>query len=238
MAEKPILFSGPMVRAILDGRKTQTRRVIKPQPIFDADGGLWYPSHDHKRALHYANEEHFRQGFVRDFGRYQPGDLLWVRETWACAKYENIDGGSGWRYETLKYRADCNWGGCSGHRDGITWNPSVHMPKWAARIWLKVKDVRVEQLQDISEKDAQAEGVPSDGDFPMNHGFCSACNGRGLVGAVGENLGFREDECVDCDTCKKRFLNYWNFLNAKRGYGWDINPWVWVIEFRVAEANS
>jgi hypothetical protein len=141
--EKPILFSGPMVRAILEGTKRQTRRVLNPQPAPNDAG--WYPSPLHPRALHYASERHLRKGLPIDFCPYgQPGDRLWVRETWGpCA------GG-------VVYRASEDPTACP---DGGKWKPSIFMPRWASRLTLEVTEVRVERLQEISEEDAKAEGA-------------------------------------------------------------------------------
>lgn len=135
MKERPILFSAPMVRAILEGRKTQTRRVIKPQPEshLDPDSvkGAW------------------ESGFIDVKCPYgQPGDRLWVRETFA------------WLPDGLN--ADQNHGRYHYRADGdlaVKWQPSIHMPRIASRITLRIKDVRVERLQDISDADALAEGV-------------------------------------------------------------------------------
>jgi len=128
--ERPILFSGPMVRAILDGRKTQTRRILKPQPICTANDN-W----------------DIRSEGVWKCPYGQPGDRLWVRETWRR------------HYGSVNYRAD--------HEDGaghMRWRPSIHMPRWASRITLEITDVRVQQLQDITVTDIYAEGFDPWGD--------------------------------------------------------------------------
>ena len=122
-----------------------------------------------------------------------------------------------------------------------TWmhrRPSIHMPKEAARIWLKVKDVRVERLQDIAEEQALSEGVPDDLDYPISKVYCPRCRGEGLIGTVGVSLGYMEVDCPYCDTAIKRFKNLWNSTIKKSDldrYGWDANPWVWVIEFERCE---
>lgn len=196
MQSKPIIFSGPMVRAILEGRKTQTRRIVKPN------------------------------SWVIDISRCpygHPGDHLWVRETF---------GESG--YKRLEYKAFPADG--KDFRCVSRWKPSIHMPRWASRINLLVKNVRVERLQDISEEDAKAEGVYSDEmrpdyhDYRSNLWMCDRCAGTGLHASLGPNMGVIEDvDCVDCDTSKKRFKQLWQLIN---GYGsWDANPYVWVIEF-------
>lgn len=199
MREIPILFSAPMVLAILDGRKTMTRRVIKPQP-----------NSRHRRI-------DFEQGYLKESSRlsgcwsverktkapYQPGDRLWVRETW----YKNYPH----KYGKYFYRADGEeidmpiiYGETVkyGKADGLKWKPSIHMPKDAARIWLEVTSVRVERLSEITEEDAIAEGI--------------------RIGIGG----------MPYFSCREAFAALWNSLNAKRGYSWDTNPWVWVIEFK------
>jgi len=203
MKERPILFSSDMVRAILNGQKTQTRRVIKSikgckefivggKDIVDVQCYLDQPS-----ALALITMGHLAK--VCSFG--QPGDQLWVRETFAYkseneviykAAYDVADGfGSG----ILDFK--------TGNITPLIWRPSIHMPRWASRINLVIKDIRVESLQDISEKKAKAEGViPS------------------LVGSDLNHLKYRAG-----------FQTLWDSINAKRGYGWDVNPWVWVIEF-------
>lgn len=138
MKERPIIFSGPMVRAILDGRKTQTRRAVKPQPLWVASPGVPFKTMD-------ADPK----GTINcPYG--QPGDRLWVRESIHVMQPRH-DGDTG----SVLYRAD-------GHGDWIgKWHPSIHMPRWASRITLEVVSVRVERLNGISEKDAKAEGYKS-----------------------------------------------------------------------------
>lgn len=153
MKERGMLFSGPMVKAILEGRKTQTRRVIKPQPNpiepnrwFDRQGPEnYWVSWDERQPAPPSKQVWIKSPYGR------PGDRLWVRETWSCERWENIDGGEGWRKETLLYRADEEHSG--------PWSPSIHMPKWATRIWLRITDVRIERIDEISSEDAIAEGI-------------------------------------------------------------------------------
>lgn len=194
MKERPILFSTAMVQAILEGRKTQTRRVIKPQP----EGQPMYcyagsDRRDHNKWLHGGK-------------RYTPpchgDDILWVRETWRA---------TGVISEPYAYKADEEILYLIGE-EGQTlslmykWRPSIHMPREACRLRLRVKNVRVERLQDITEEDAKAEG----------------CHERLL------NDGWKNTGKL---TARDDFIMLWEYLNAKRGYGWDTNPWVWVIEF-------
>jgi len=185
--ERPILFSGEMVRAILDGRKTQTRRVIKPHPssgvrwspvVFAGHGG-WTDGHGAPLRCRYGG----------------PDDLLWVRETWQDLRPHQ---------ERVVYAATLG--------DVVTkWRPSIHMPRWASRITLRVVDVRVERLQGISHKDAQAEGI-----YPNAAGYLNAASPF--------------DGCLKHDYVTA-FRSIWNSINAARGYDWETNPWVWVVEF-------
>ncbi len=170
MAIKPILFNTEMVRAILDGRKTCTRRIMKPQP-----------------TAHY--------GTHCAIPPYQQGDILYVRETWCKGSWMN-------EKERYYYKADDNDFLC-------TWHPSIHMPKEAARIWLRVTGVRVERLQDIDGKGCVKEGIEEE---PL------------------KDVG---DEFV-----KGMFHDLWDSTIKKSDidrYGWDANPWVWVIEFERCE---
>lgn len=226
--ERPILFSAPMVRAILNGTKTQTRRVVRFRACNDdhtlhrpwlADSG-WHDYDDALRCPYGA-----------------PGDRLWVRETFdASYEYPSDENGSwitpwhqvprAWRtapnLASVYYRADASEYEAiyldeqgvaltrvkdarddPGMVEGQRWAPAIHMPHWASRITLEVTGVRVERLQDISTADAWAEGIPSSPDVDPVH----------------------------------EYRELWDSLNAKRGHGWDANPWVWVVNFRrVADA--
>lgn len=151
MAERPILFSGPMVRAILSGTKTQTRRVLKPQPYFDNRGLLWW---EWSRSAGSASIDPVGQPsdeWLKHCPYGAPGDVLWVREQFS---YEHGCG---------KDAIDCPcWYWADGNPDYGDWTrpkPSIHMPRWASRLSLRIKAVRVERLQEITELDAIAEGV-------------------------------------------------------------------------------
>lgn len=208
---KPIIFSTPMVQAILDGKKTQTRRVVK------ING---YPITSPKESLELTKEGLIYHSFCSMSGYYkplcQPGDILWVRETWADLR------GMGFGHDprtdkpfNFAYRADTK-PGSDGDRIrkeyGIKWKPSIHMPREAARIFLQVTNVRVERLRDITEEDARAEGCSTK---ILNDGW--------------KNIGTL--------TARDEFITLWEHLNAKRGLGWDTNPWVWVIEFERIESE-
>lgn len=188
MAIKPILFNTEMVRAILDGRKTCTRRVVK------------LPKNMSGRPVEKSGDIGFMYlgGIKRP--PYQQGDILYVRETWCKGSWMN-------ETERYYYKADDNDFHC-------VWHPSIHMPKEAARIWLKVRDVRVERLQDITEDGAKAEGA----------------NWKN-----GKNVGWEEKMR---HTAIERFAEIWESTVKKSDldrYGWNANPWVWVIEFERCE---
>lgn len=149
----------------------------------------------------------------------QPGDVLWVRETWAEMPYGFV------------YRADCEEP--EGWDLDDRWRPSIHMRKAAARVFLRVKSVRVERLKDITEDGALAEGVPDE--RPMSPVYCPYCKGEGTVGALHPaSLGYMEVDCPRCAKATERFANLWNSTVKSAdlpAYGWEANPWVWVIEF-------
>ena len=198
MAIKPILFNTEMVQAILDGRKTCTRRIIRPQP-----------------TAHYGAQ------CIKP--PYQPGDILYVRETWERFECWNCEGDERGNCpkEPKKSVLDKTCG-CYMYRatDEISgdakWHPSIHMPKEAARIFLKVTDVRVERLHEITEDGAKAEG---------------AIDNRGFIHSP-------ENEYDRIHTAREHFIKIWNGTIKKSNfncYGWDANPWVWVIEFERCE---
>lgn len=211
--ERPILFSAAMVRAILDGPKTQTRRVMKPQPTTFA--------HAHPAVQSEVIRAHERKHRC-PYG--QPGDRLWVREAHAIVPrtaYAHSDG------VVQALRPDDNHD-AAVYREGWErsapgrWRPSIHMPRWASRITLEITDVRVQRLQEVSENDAMAEGVQ--------------------LGAAPED--YTGDDVLDSDcgyftprSCREGFRSLWNTLNAERGYGWDVNPWVWALTFKRVEAS-
>ena len=216
MKERPILFNAPMVRALLAGTKTQTRRAAK-LPVVGAEGSvsevvpsllpnrgdLW----DFRRMLDNPMAVRCPYG--------QPGDRLWVRESWSPDP-PDVDG---WGYtawagcregqiagvpERFRHPRFCNYAADWLHGP-IRWTPSIHMPRWASRITLEVTGVRVERLQDISEADAQAEGWTR----------------RPEVST---------DPQVHKEAARDWFMDLWESINGPGS--WDENPWVWVIEFR------
>lgn len=193
MAIKPILFNTEMVRAILDRRKTCTRRVIKlPENM---DGIPVGKGGDSSNPLGFMYPGCIKRP------QYQPGDILYVRETWKKAP-------NGYYYYEDWKRNDI--------ADVTKWKPSIRMPKEAARIWLKVTDVRVERLQDITEEGAKKEGAID------NRGFIHSPN----------------NEYDNVHTAREHFVKIWNNTIKKSNldrYGWDASPWVWVIEFERCE---
>lgn len=222
MAIKPILFNTEMVRAILDGRKTCTRRVINPQPQArlcytyagshnDCIGKWTYPN---KGAHEFWGEEYELPENMKDeelSKRWNPpyhtGDILYVRETWAPIypdKESNEVCGYIYKEDSLK-EYDKRYPDGEDYQWGGKWHPSIHMPKEAARIWLKVTSVRVERLQDITSEQICREGVEVEYPHALN----------------GEEKRYA-------------FSTLWNSTVKKSDidtYGWDANPWVWVIEF-------
>jgi hypothetical protein len=242
MAIKPILFNTEMVRAIMYGRKTCTRRVIKPQ--WEECPTCKYVHNEYIYDKMAENVYCARCGYPMEPERrspYQPGDILYVRETWERFECWNCEGDERGKCpkEPKKSVLDKTCG-CYMYRatDEISgdakWHPSIHMPKEAARIWLKVTDVRVERLQDITEDGAEAEGMPDSLDYPVNKAYCPLCKGEGIIGTVDvHSLGHMDVDCPFCDSYRKRFENLWNSINQKSldSYGWDANPYVFVIEF-------
>jgi hypothetical protein len=181
MKARPILFNTAMVRAILDGRKTQTRLVVKHVP-------------------HKDSPYHTADGIAARCPYGRPGDLLWVRETWSTNGMQTV------------YRA-----GHSALTEGINdaclkWRPSIHMPRWASRITLRVASVRIERVMEISDRDALAEGVSL----------------RAVEAAAG---GWKFPATIV-------FAGLWDSINERRGYGWASNPWVWVIEFALESVRE
>lgn len=221
MAIKPILFNTEMVRAILDGRKSCTRRLVKPQP-----------DEKHTYPLGFVTDSTEKKevgcfGFgIGEYGgsiqyakpQYHTDDVLYIRETWTeeCGKYyyrADYDSDYLDSCETLSggYPASCrNHPGCDGcmaTSTRIHWHPSIHMPKEAARIWLRVTDVRVERLQEITAESALTEGADK---------------------YIHANGTLNEDQTITS------FIGIWNSTIKESDldrYGWDANPYVWVISF-------
>lgn len=223
--EKAIIFNTDMVRAILEGRKTMDRRVMIPAKRnhrgFKQGDGLWidgYKAEDkpngHIKDYSVSSAWQRKDYYIKEFAPYKPGDILWVRETWAawCDECDSNQG-TGYRDATCAY-GDCNRyvykaddNGCPGGK----WRPSTHMPREAARLFLEVKNVQVEMLQDITEHNARLEGCIDSHD--------KICDGK------------FDDVTEFYLTAKDAFIELWDSINAKRGYPFESNPWVWVITF-------
>ncbi len=210
MPIKPILFNTEMVRAILDGRKTCTRRVIKL--LENIDGIPVGKGGDSSNPLGFMYPGCIKRP------QYQPGDILYVRETiWQKVwHYLDVDGETKgifcheYKYVATDEKPETGW--------NYSWvkHPSIHMPKEAARIWLKVTDVRVERLREITEDEAKAEG---------------AIDNRGFIHSP-------ENEYDHIHTAREHFAEIWNSPIKKTDldrYGWDASPWVWVTEFERCE---
>lgn len=221
MNERPILFSGAMVRALLAGSKTQTRRVVKMKPhqqIEERDDGTPWPwMHDGERDAD--------SWMACPYG--QPGDRLWVRESWQGPLLQEfeIDADPDWHYASHIHQyqnpAHCEYAADGGPKPEYTdaddvmrqgWRPSIHMPRWASRITLEITSVRVERLQDISIEDAKAEGAWGPDDS--------------IVQKVADHFGID----IFAANPRKAFQMLWEQINGPDS--WDANPWVWAIEFK------
>lgn len=224
MAIKPILFNTDMVRAIMDGRKNCTRRIVKPQP----DEKHTYPLGFVTDSTEKKEVGCFEFG-INEYGgsiqyakpQYQPGDILYVRETWGYPISLNSD-------KQYVFRAD-KIAESGFKNDSHIWHPSIHMPKKAARIWLNVTNVRVERLQYITETQTEEEGFL----------FTPPC-----LHQTGENYCDIDGPCGSkikyCDMSAGELFGkvLWDSTIKKSDidiYGWDANPWVWVIEFERCE---
>lgn len=236
---RPILFSAPMVKAILEGRKTQTRRVIKPQPASHMILDVVLPNgegpNDPCAAVRFTSHGN---GDVSSWGcpHGRPGDLLWVRETWQKS-------GMGWGNDLpvgkIHYRATdagewkSYWGG---------WKPSIHMPRWASRITLRIESVRVERLQAITEADAIAEGCTAhtsrwwQGFIRHEDGTRSMCEGGADPDGPPPPYYEHPELQTMTTTARDYFQSLWTEINGGRaGCEWHSNPWVWVLVFSRVE---
>lgn len=219
MKERPVLFNGDMVRAILDGRKTQTRRVMTPQPVLENVfmGGANQQSWTHKGT---ATPAGWLMHNMCPFG--QVGDRLWVRETFRL--FDNYQ-------ECGCSDFPCN---CPSHNSPIyrasnndcedKWTPSIHMPRSACRLVLEITDVRVERLNSISEEDALAEGIRrTDNNFGNGPAYCDYM------------LANLNDVAEWYNSPSDSFISLWQSIYGAES--WQHSPWVWVIEFKRVEAH-
>ena len=212
MAFHPILFTGEMISANLEGRKTQTRRVVMPQPSEEWTPHSWGDVHklvngepDPDKVIGWGpSNDDGSEAHRCPYGK--PGDVLWARETWARGP-----GGSR-EYVYLATVKD-------GHHPPA-WKPSIYMPKWACRLWCRIESIRVERVQDISEEDAAAEGVA----VPWVGG---AWPWIAKISTPWRFIGQADN------SPKLLYSHLWDSINAKRGFGWKANPWVWAIKYTV-----
>lgn len=221
MKERPILFQGAMVRALLEGRKTQTRRIIKPQPLSKTVGwgcvagqGFGFIFGDSGRV------------FNSPYGI--PGDRLWVRETWkpddthelgTCVRFKSDDAHWKPKYWNADQGQWCEEQAMHASR----WRPSIHMPRWASRITLEIVSVRVERLLQISEEDAIAEGAMRN-DAPGEEWDGTYLTQRYIDGIEGA----QNDEPYG--SARDWYREVWEGINGPGS--WKLNPWVWVVEFK------
>lgn len=206
--ERPIIFGGESVRAILAGLKTQTRRVVKPQPERVGDGWLYagdFYGSDDSLLSHLFHDVYGGDKGMLYGGVYGDGtsDRLWVREVWTWYAFRN-------QPKRVVYRAD-------EELHGAKWRSPIFLPRDLSRLTLELTEVRVERLQSISEEDAKAEGAPM---MARVHRFDPV---------FGTSIGPRVHPT---GSHKYGFAVGWDRLNAKRGYSWESNPFVWVLSFK------
>ncbi len=199
MKETGIIMSGNHPKLVLDGTKTQTRRVINPKPMIVLDGT--------PIKIREAKPNEFpiqREDIKCPYG--QVGDRLWVRETHKIWVKEGFDFWYALYKDGMGQECNCSVDAQTDdiwYRESAKWRPSIHMPRWASRITLEITEVRVERVQEISPEDVRSEGI------------------RGFGNLDSTNM--------------VEFIQLWDSLNAKRGYGWEVNPWCWCISFKAVD---
>lgn len=233
--ERPIIFSGEMVKAILDGKKTMTRRAVKTQPRDECTEIATSACFGHVEYRSTSEDRQTQSILAKikcPYGKI--GDRLWVRETWiqgyddpliesegddenAVSIIYKADGKE--EYRTCSAETAENWGDFSADSEMVGFKSPIHMPRWASRILLEITDIRVERLNDISEADCEKEGFRF---YPLSRICFKPCSTKHPSGHGSNNY-------------KSIFGEYWDTLNAKKGYPWSSNPWVWVVEFKVVE---
>jgi hypothetical protein len=229
VGSKPILFNTEMVKAVLEGRKKQTRRIIKPQP-FIANGAFQF---EHKK---YTEDNHCYSELSEDHEKFddflisinpygQIGDRLWVRETW-CHGHEVFM----YRPPNYWYKVQDAWGDINILENEVDkiggklkWKPSIFMPRDASRITLEITDIRVEGIRAISEDDCLKEGIDMESDHASLCIDIEACTTY-------------ENDLIDGSAIKTVFSKLWDSINAKRGYSFFSNPWCWAISFKVVKS--
>ena len=241
MREHPLLMQGPLVRATLEGRKTQTRRPLPD--VFNSPPDLiygWLPPGEWK--LFGATMERwgaqwrgtYPSQVLCPLGR--AGDRLWVRETWQ--HFQNTGQRAADFPEYQRFPANCFYRADESNPRtkplSGKWRPSLLLPRWACRLVLPLVSVRVARVQDITEEDAIAEGVPHNSDRPIDKSWCAACCGHGIVERFALGM-VSADDCSECNTAKKLFRNCWISIYGQQS--WDANPWVWVAEWKEIEMS-
>lgn len=264
--ERPILFTDEMVRAILEDRKTQTRRVVKPSPghqsewatvaslskcptcyLCEVDGQLGAQFQHAQAGKHYRGSDVPSDSpygwFKCPYGKV--GERLWVRETWADVNselgpsllYRSNENLVGWEEfskvfdkdygvgPSMNYAAypgsyDMWWSDLLAGEPDHKWRSPRYMPRWASRITLEITNIRVERVQDITEDDAVAEGVTQ------------------LKTSVRVYPSRSADKVEELLSYRQSFEGLWDSINKKKGFGWDVNPWVWVVEFKRIEGKG
>ena len=226
MTERGMIFNAEMVRAILDGRKTQTRRPVK------------FPVHDKNLGCELAGNElvgELSAGNYLNSAFGKPGDRIWVRETF-CPVDDTQYGGEKWvdYRATPRYEAShpAGWDSAPNDAEALKWRPSIHMPRWASRILLEITGVRVERLNSISEQDAQSEGVHTEV-------WDQTVVARNYA-AIDEFFQFWSEDMphyVEMNQLyRSSFRSLWESIYGAEN--WQANPWVWVIEFKRVEGGA
>jgi hypothetical protein len=230
MTDRPILFKSEMVRAILEGRKTQTRRIMKPQPVWHRNFWMYdgepFLSDDTMQSHLLHNVYGVKGSPYGAVYADDSADHLWVRETWADVRGMGFD-----EFPMgVSYRADCANASLDVAKSyGVKWKPSIFMPRWASRITLEITDVRVERLQDITETDAIAEGIEAEklsgfSGYWKNYEFTTSHPRR------GEEITDEKHRTVGYKNPIASYASLWRSINGAES--WDANPWVWVVEFK------
>ncbi|TMI67948.1 MAG: hypothetical protein E6H09_23520 [Bacteroidetes bacterium] len=231
--EHPILFSTPMVQAILEGKKAKTRRIIKHQPIIDQDSGFVFDG-KHRKQYDIHN---WQERFIDDFAKWMPDDWLWVRETYS------------WDYKEYPERTEKFYYYKANTSDnflasGEKWKPSIFMPRVAARIFLEVTNVKVERLHDISDADIISEGVrvpvSEEGGVFFKLGVENSAYRfmpeQWQIDRHVENRGKEIYTPTEHDLLFAHWAELWCEINGRES--WDANPWLWVIEFKVLSTTG